>query len=275
MLGRSCVKLLQKVIFTALCCLSGTVYADIVTEQCDVVRFTAHPNYPPFHWAEDNHIVGLTPALAQRIFSTLGVESKSVNVGPWTRVLFSAQQGHVDMILGLKKTPERESYLTFTETPALQNPFAIFVLKGHEFEYQSWEDLKGRIGNMNRGDRFGETFDNFVANHLRIQRVQGLKANFDMLKLRRTDYFITGLNTGLAYLRGEGLESLYTVLDPPVVIGQIDFGFVKQSPCAALMGRFDQELAKLIGENSLKDEFAKHWQLWLSTRPVLTTKDEL
>ncbi len=249
-------------------------HAQLVSDQCDTVKYTAHPNYPPFHWAEDNHIVGLTPKIAKQIFDKLGVKSESVNVGPWTRVLFNAQQGHVDLVLGLKNTPERQSYLTFTQTPLLQNPFAIFVAKGHEFEFQHWDDLKQKVGNMNRGDRFGNDFDDYVEKNLRIQRVQGLRANFDMLKLNRTDYFITGKNTGLAFLRGEGIESLFSVLEPPVVVGQIDFGFVKQSPCVAIKDAFDAELERLQSAGELSKEFAKHWDLWLSTRPVLTTHED-
>ena len=103
--------------------------APLAQAQCTRVVFSANPDYAPYHWAEGERIVGASVALTGRILDELGVAWEARHVGPWPRVLKSAEHGQIDLIVGLKPTPEREVYLQFTRSPAFPNPMAVFAAK--------------------------------------------------------------------------------------------------------------------------------------------------
>lgn len=255
-------------IVCALVLASSLVFGQQLN-TCDEVVYTAHPKYPPFHWAQDDRIVGLSNDIAQSIFQRLGIKARSAHVGPWKRVLKEAKNGNIDLVLGLKNTPERQTYLSFTTTPLLDNPVSVFVAKGKTFPFKGWEDLIARHGVLNAGDRFGPQFDQFVTSNLSIQRIHGLEPSFRMLTLGRADYFITGKYPGQAFLRTSDLKDKIETLSHDVLDGQIDFGFVTSSPCAKYITAFEQELLKLYQQRHTQNLFDKYWGLWLDSQDVL------
>ena len=66
--------------------------------QCTRVILSANPDYPPYHWAEGDRIVGASVALTGRILDELGVSWEARFVGPWPRVLKSAEFGEIDLV---------------------------------------------------------------------------------------------------------------------------------------------------------------------------------
>ena len=103
--------------------------------QCTRVVFSANPDYPPYHWAEGDRIVGASVALTGRILDELGVAWQARFVGPWPRVLKSAEFGEIDLVVSLKPTPEREAYLEFTRNPSFPNPMAVFVARARPLRF--------------------------------------------------------------------------------------------------------------------------------------------
>ena len=77
---------MQWVMGWAMCALISASAA----AQCTRVVFSANPDYPPYHWAEGDRIVGASVALTGRILDELGVQWEAKFVGPWPRVLKSA-----------------------------------------------------------------------------------------------------------------------------------------------------------------------------------------
>jgi polar amino acid transport system substrate-binding protein len=235
------------------------------SKVCSKLTYTAHTNYPPFHWEMNGHIVGATHDVAQIIFDRLGIQAKSIVVGPWKRVLLNAKHGIVDLVLGLKKTPIREQYLQFTDVPLFQNPVAVFVAKNKEFPFANWEDLINKRGNLNAGDRFGKEFDTFTSQFLTTHRTKGLENNFKMLLKNRADYFITGYYSGKIFLSTVALKEKISILPHYVLVGPIHFGFSKRSKCAELVDDFNRELQNLMDSNVIDEILENNYRLWNKT----------
>ena len=228
--------------------------------ECDKVVLSTHPDYPPFHWNQDGKLVGASIDQAKIIFGELDIPFEAKYSGPWKRVLYKAQKGQIDLILGLKNVPERHHYLAYTKAPYYQNPVAVFVAQSRSFVFNNWNDLIGRKGTLSTGDRHGEPFDTFLKNHLTVERINELKINFDLLVKGRTEYFITGLYTGRAFLAKYPDKDKITHLPNPVVVSPIHHAFSKRSDCQSLITHFNARLeemnhdgvtAQLI-ENNLK-----------------------
>jgi polar amino acid transport system substrate-binding protein len=222
-----------------LACLGGARGA-----ECTRVVFSANPDYPPYHWAEGDRIVGASVALTGRILDELGVPWEARHVGPWPRVLKSAEFGQIDLIVSLKPTPEREAYLVFTRSPAFPNPMAVFTTKAKLLKFESPQDLVGKRGGRTAGDRFGDAFDRAAETVLTLEDADSLGINFQKLAAGRIDYVVTGLYTGRAQLAQMGLADRIAPLPHPVNQGTIHHGFSRRSPCAALLEQVDARLAE-------------------------------
>jgi polar amino acid transport system substrate-binding protein len=234
----------------------------LVAAECTLVKYNSHQNYPPFHWYHDGRFYGVTHDITKKLLATYGIDFQVQYPEPWKRVLLNAKRGNSDLVLGLKNVLERQAYLSFTSAPVLNNPVAVFVKRDKVFDLQGWHSLIGKTGNMNLGDRHGNEFDSFANEHLNIQRVNGLAANFDMLKMERADYFVTGYYTGQAYLQAQGLERDIIALKPHLLDGLIHFGFVKNSPCIVLKTRFDQDLLSLVNSPEFEQIMQHNLALW-------------
>lgn len=237
--------------------------------QCTRVVLSANPDYPPYHWAEGDRIVGASVALTGRILDELGVPWEARFVGPWPRVLKSAEHGQIDIVVSLKPTPERDAYLDFTRAPAFPNPMAVFTAKAHPVRFDSPQDLVGKRGGRTVGDRFGDVFDRFAEQQLALEDADSLEANFKKLAAGRIDYVVTGLYTGRAHLLLLGLADRIVPLPQPVNEGFIHHGFSHKSPCHGLLAAVDAKLAEARRSglaSRLLEEALLQWQRSVARR---------
>lgn len=231
--------------------------------QCKRVVFSANPDYPPYHWADGDRIVGASVALTGRILDQLGVAWEARHVGPWPRVLKSAEFGQIDLVVSLKPTPEREAYMVFTPAPAFPNPMAVFTTKARPLSFEQPQDLVGKTGGRTAGDRFGDVFDRLAARSLTLEDADSLGVNFQKLAAGRIDYVVTGLYTGRAQLLQMGLGERIAPLPRLVNEGFIHHGFSRRSACAGLLDAVNAGLvaARRDGlEQRFIEEALQQWQ---------------
>ena len=231
-------------------------------KACSQVVVSAHPDYPPFHWFDGDSLTGASIAVSVKIFESMGVKSVVSYEGPWKRVLLKAKAGQVDFIPALKRVQERESYLSFTDNPFYFNPVAVFVRKDETRQINALADLTMLSGSISLGDKHGEAIDTFIDAQVSMQRVYGLSANFQMLDLGRTDYFIGGFYTGRDFLHQNPLQDKIKVAKV-FEDNLVHNGFSKASPCSALVHEFDQKLRELAASGYVAQMMDKYEQLWL------------
>lgn len=245
-----------------LAALGGGTAAALAA-ACTRVVFSANPDYPPYHWVVGDRLVGASVVLTGRILDELGVPWEARHVGPWPRVLKSAEHGQIDLVLSLKPTPEREAYLLFTSAPSFANPMALFVDKARPLRFDAPGDLVGRRGGRTAGDRFGEAFDRLAEQSLTLEDADSLAVNFQKLAAGRIDYVVTGLYTGRAQLVPLGLSGRIVPLPRLVNEGFVHHGFSRRSPCAALVEAVNARLlaARREGlDKRLLEDALQQWQ---------------
>ncbi|MBP8772858.1 MAG: amino acid ABC transporter substrate-binding protein [Aeromonadaceae bacterium] len=218
----------------SLCYLLGALAMPcMATAQCDTLVYATNPSYPPYGWSEDHHSyrgasIDLLPLLVPA-----GVKLQAV-VYPWKRAQQMAQEGRIDLLLSLRKTPEREAYLLFSHHPIFANPIAIFRLRDKQESMDDWQALVGLRGGVSRGDTFGSKFDLFLQQKLTVETAGSMDENFEKLRRGRIDYFVSGQYAGNYYLHEHGMDSEIMALKPPVTDESIHIGFSRRSPCQAL-----------------------------------------
>lgn len=207
------------------------------------LRYSGNPDYPPYHWCRNRH--ALTGASVEQLQLILPAGVKlQPQLYPWKRVLQSAENGQLDIILPLRINPDRSRYLRFSQTPAFENPIAVFVRKDKHIPYQGWDSLKPYRGGISLGDIFGDGFDEYLAANLTVETAPDMASNFKKLALGRIDYFITGRYVGMAYLRKERIADLIIDMPKPVSVSKIHIGFGKRVP-ASMIEEMDKALKKM------------------------------
>ncbi len=236
----------------SLCYLLGVLALPCMAQgQCDTLVYATNPAYPPYGWSEDQlsyrgASIDLLPLIVP-----VGVKLRAV-VYPWKRAQQMAKEGHIDLLLSLRKTPEREAYLLFSHHPIFANPIAIFRLRGKQDSMADWQTLVGLHGGVSRGDTFGSKFDLFLQQQLTVETASTMQENFEKLRRGRIDYFVSGQYAGDYYLHQHGMDSDIMALSPPVTNESIHIGFSRRSPCQALEPYVSARLQELDRSGYLK-----------------------
>jgi polar amino acid transport system substrate-binding protein len=232
-------------------------------KECRKVVISADSDYAPLQWYDGKNLTGASIEIATSALSALGIPYEVRYVGPFHRVLKSAEEGEIDMIASLKDTPERREYLTYTNVALFPNPIAVFVARERSFSYSGWNDLIGKKGGVTLGNQFGNGFDEFLRGHLQVEAEQKAYMNFKKLELRRIDYLITGYYSGLVYLAASGQNDSFVALKPYVSESDNFIAIIKSSPCIKHLKALNLQLDSMRREGKLKLILDKHIALVL------------
>lgn len=227
-------------------------------KECKKIVISGDSDYPPLQWYDGKQLTGASIEIATTALKTLGVPYEVRYVGPFHRVLKSAQVGEIDMISSLKDTPERRDYLVYTSVALFSNPIAVFVAKDKKFRYSGWSDLIGKKGGVTLGNQFGNGFDEFLQKNLQVEAEQKTHMNFKKLELRRLDYLISGYYSGLAYLATSGQSDKFVALKPYVSDSDNFIAMTKSSPCVKHLKGLNVQLESMRREGKLKSILDKH-----------------
>lgn len=202
--------------------------------QCKTLIVSGNPEYPPLLWrAPQNpgHLVGAVPALLREIVEPLGLEVIVRDLGSWARVQHMARKGDVDMVAGAFITSERILYMDYLLPPITHLPTVVWVPKGNEFVYRHWPDLLEKRGSTLINNSFGQNFDRYAENYLRIEGVRTIEQSFQMALAGRVDYVLYEVLQGQVKLENMGIVDRFVALEPPISREGLFFTFSKASPC--------------------------------------------
>ncbi len=236
-------------------------------ENKPVIRVAGLSNYPPVMWASRDAYHGVAAELTQTVFSEMGMDVKFV-VLPWKRVLEVAREGGIDVVAGLYKTDERESYLLYS-IPFLEDPGVLFVRKGKIFPYHCWDDLVGKKGVVNRGYSWGEEFDSFMAKKLDIIRVNEPIQGFRLLMRsdRHADYYLYGLIPGILELKRYGISDRIDYISEPVTHEYFYFAISKASGKSSMAEPLNRILKRLIRNDYINFLVVKYTEVCSKNPP--------
>lgn len=90
-----------------------------------IIKVGIDPDFAPYEWLNENgDYVGLSADYLHKIEMLLGVKFEVVKTHSFAQSIELAKHSEIDMLTDVNKTPEREQYLTFTQT-YLSNPVII------------------------------------------------------------------------------------------------------------------------------------------------------
>jgi polar amino acid transport system substrate-binding protein len=193
-------------LFALLCFATGSLQAQTV------VRATGHPNWPPFSWQQGDRIIGIGTELTEIVFKELGMTVSSTALGNWKRAQWQVEHGKADVIVAAYLTTERNKFMLYPAQPYMNDANVLWVAKDNVFTFRQWSDLIGRTGTAMLGESYGEGFDLYIKEKLKIDWVNTPAQSLGKLELGRADYYPFSLYGGQIQVRQLGFEDKITYL---------------------------------------------------------------
>lgn len=240
----------------AFALLTGA-HAFAVRAEDKVILWATNPKYPPYDWSVNGtQYEGACTHLLELVIPK-EYTLRPVMV-PWARAQKMAEEGSIDLLVNLRITPERSTWLEFSKNPTFGNPIAVFVRRDKNIPFKSWNELKPLTGGVTIGDAFGNGFDEFLKSNLKVEATTSPFNNFRKLDSGRIDYFVTGYYMGMAMLNSAELKDRIVALRPFVSDQAIHLGFSKRSPYRTLLPEIDHRLAQLAADGTLTKILNEH-----------------
>lgn len=101
----------------------------------------ATEDFEPFNWGSAGKATGPMVEVVQSVCQTAGLNCP-IEVLPWRRALAMAEDGQLDGVFALMKTPAREKKFFFTH-PVVRTSLDFFVPATSNWRYRTPDDLSG------------------------------------------------------------------------------------------------------------------------------------
>jgi len=207
-----------------------------------VITIGVSTGYPPYYFEENGELTGLCVEVVNGVAKeiNLGVTYKAY---PWKRMLSSARNGHVDAIMPLFRTEEREKFLFFDGLGIASETVHFFSRKESSAVYDgNFENFAAhRIGVVTNYS-YGEKFDQFEGFDKKFTLND--KHLVEMFKHKRFDIGLGNKYVTLFYAQQEGIGGDIKFLDPPVTDALLYIGFTKMPNHEELAKQFADALGR-------------------------------
>ncbi len=202
------------------------------SDDSPLVTVTGHPDYSPvsFHNKTTNSIDGIAASKLKDALIKMGVRYKFVFTGTWARAQEEVKLGRIDILLPPYRTDERESWLHFQKIPFMMDETAIFVPKNKLIKFDQLSDLLKFRGVAIINDSFGDEFDKFDKDKLKLKRLATTEQCFKFLLKDRADFLVAGLHAGNRVLQSMKQRDNFIILPKRVIVTGMYAGISKKSP---------------------------------------------
>lgn len=220
--------------------------------ECRRVVLSGDSNYPPFSWSDSHGFHGSAIDVASKALTKMGIPHEVRYVGTFPQVLESAKAGKIDLIVELKNTSDRQSYLAYSSVPLFSNPVAVFVRSDEKMEYRAWSDLVGKRGVVTVGNKFGGGFDEFAARKLTVETAEDIKSSFAKLESGQSDYYVNSYYPAVSYLFQVRRQDSFKALQPFITATENFMAWSSASPCAEKRKDMDAVLNAMMQSGEVR-----------------------
>lgn len=238
--------------------LCSTIAMSQESAETEKVRI-AIGEWPPYHDSKAPNS-GLASHAIQLAFADQGIDVE-FEFYPWTRAFKLAQSGLVDGTGVWFATDERAKDFHISE-PVMMAKTVFFHRVDYEFDWKSYDDLKGlRVGiaqYSNDGEAFGEAFAQAQKQQIfSSSTAHDDRMLFTMLQHKRIDLFPIDKHAGLGFLKSDfsdEQQAMFTYHPLPV---RQDGGHLllpkRSDRSIELLRRFNIGLNKLRAKGALTE----------------------
>lgn len=221
-------------------------------EAPDPVIITGDTDYPPSSWGDGNTLAGAAIDALKLAFAELDIPIKVVNKGPWKRAQEALKYGEADIITSVYRTPERQSYAVYTDTPYMIERNVIWVMKDKVFPFDDWRDLQDKKAGLLLGNSYGAEWDTLFERVLATEEVHDMHSNLKKLKSGRIDYIPYALYPGTILIRRYGYQDMVECLPTTMASVGVYIAFSKKSEFLHLLPAINKAIARYKADGTMQ-----------------------
>ena len=216
-----------------------------IAQAQDKVLTVAINHYPPWVIAEERPFSGIDIDIIKTLSAELSLETKFKKC-PWKRCLAMMENGKVDMMTGLFRTPEREAFMAFIEPAYFEDPPKVFyVPKGGSIKIDSYDDLKSLKIGIVRETKYFDQFDADAS--LKKHEVSREEQLVLMLAKGRIDTFVSTASQADYTIAKEGFRGKFAKASFRPGEGDVSYlALSKKSPFLKDKAKFDQAVKRAV-----------------------------
>lgn len=218
--------------------------------------------YPPLSWRRGDTLVGASVDMVREILAELGIKARADEGGPWKRVLRRTRDGQVDILMGVRKSPDRENFLLYLDPPLTPSVQGVFMLASHKFAYNNWKDLEGKTGSITLGTNFDDAFDEYARTHLALQSVRKVEQNFTKLEKGRVDYMLGPLVPTQLYLDKYVYSGNIVSAEKSLMVLQEYVAISRKSPCLKYAASISRSLQRWSDSGKIGEAMENSFVDW-------------
>lgn len=203
---------------------------------------------------EIGRLTGVFMDLLEMVSHETGLDIRFRDLS-WKRALQQLKQGDLDIICGMYRTSEREAVYRFSP-PLFRDEVRIFTAR--PLQVDSLDDLVGLQGDIPLGARYGEPFDSYAKQKLRLDRVSDKRYSFGKLMHERTDYVISAYADGVLELALMGLSDAIRPLPFVVAVNDVYWAYPLSRGRQQDYDRVDAVLRRLVANGTVERLYSMH-----------------
>ena len=229
------------------------------------MTITGSDEYQPIHWRDRAHtskIIGIGIELVEMAMKEVGVPVDAPYVGNWKRAQLAVKNGDVDLIQGAYMNEERKTFLEYTATPFIIDRTVVFVKKGYPLVFKKNADLIGLSGSSPIGNSYGDEFDTFAKEKLKIEWTTTVDIAFKKLLVGRSQYVVYGLYPGLAVAESTGIRDQIEPLENSIIAEGMYVAISKKSPCLKYKDYLSKKIQEYVQQGIPARLLEKYIQIW-------------
>lgn len=235
-------------------------------ELCKNIVATGNPEYPPYLWRDpddENKLIGANADFMQALAKELGINIELRYMGPWGRVQEEAKLGRLDLLAGAFFTLPRLDYMDYFYPAFRETRTVLWMPNNSSLNFKKWPDLITKQGVTVINNSFGEDFDRYAKENLKINMVPSLEQAIKMLSMHRADYLIYEEDPGLAYVAKMNVSGLKTSA-VAVASENLYVTMSHKSVCNTpeFRGRISKAIYSLTKQGVMNKFIAQNIQLW-------------
>ena len=240
-----------------LCFLSSVSIAS------DNVINVAYSDFPPFEFKEGDKTVGLDAEIVTQVMARIGYQVKLQSY-PWKRALQLTEDGEVDAIMSLRKTPEREEKFIFADPISSTQNF-FFKSKSLDVVTDNLLDLKKYEVGIAGGYAYDVSFTDAKFPRQSVVSVDNPEfINLKKIANKRIDLAICEINV-CSYLINKNKEFSGIDYIKSIPLGKVESFYIAFSKkdmkkSNEIIAKFNSELQKFIMEGK-RDELLNKYGL--------------
>lgn len=236
------------------------------TEPCKQLLASGNPQYPPYLWRDpgnEDQLIGANAELMQWLAKEVGVAIEIRYVGPWGRVQEEMRAGRIDLIAGAFFTLPRTEYMDYFHPAFRETRSVVLVRDQSKLNYRRWSDLVGLQGITVINNSFGEEFDRYARESLKLNQVASLDQAIQVLQRSRADYLIYEDSPAAAFLARMNVTDI-KALSVTVANENLHLTLSHRSACNTpeLRGKLARAMYKLTRQNLMPSMVERGIQAW-------------